>query len=310
MSFFECPRIRVATLLLAVAGGAALAGGTATTGPAGTGEARILARVNGEPITETQVLRRLKAVDPKVEMHRDNPNRWSRLLESATEAEIRDRLLLQAARTEGLGVSAAELDAALARSREMLGKDRFAELLAKRGASEADYKTFLADRLLIDKYSSKITGGITLDEETLRDYSRGHKESFVVPARVRLETVEVADSGLMGGLTKRLKDGQSLEEIVDPEAGIHTSEGWIDERDLPLELRKAVEDASAGDVLGPIEWKGRIRVVRVRERQPSRKLSYRESKDLIRKRLLGNREQAALDAWYEQAKARAKIEYR
>jgi hypothetical protein len=56
----------------------------------------------------TQILRRLKAVDPQVDVYRDDPNRWSRLIESATEAEIRDRLMLQAARDEQMEVSSEE----------------------------------------------------------------------------------------------------------------------------------------------------------------------------------------------------------
>jgi parvulin-like peptidyl-prolyl isomerase len=277
--------------------------------PADNGEPGLLARVNGAPITEAQVLRRLKAVDPQVEDHRGDPNRWARLLENATEAEIRDQLLLQAARTERLEISEEQLDAALMRSREMLGEERFAKMLAQRGASEADYKTFLGNRLLIDRYRSKVTGDVEVDEATMRDYYRGHKESFQAPARVRLETVELADAGLAERVAERLRGGEALAAIADSDAGIRTREVWVDERDLPPELRGQVEAAAAKDVLGPIDAGGKTRVIRVGGQQASRRLSYKESKGLIRKRLLENRRQAALDDWYERAKRQARIEY-
>jgi len=302
-------RTFLASILLGCALAASVPGEAGAEKPADNGEGRVLARVNGEPITEVQVLRRLKAVDPQVEDHRGDPNRWARLLESATEAEIRDQLLLQAARAEGLEIPQEELSAALARSREMLGAERFAEMLARRSASEEDYAAFLRDRLLINRYRSKVTGGLKVDEATIRDYYRGHKASFQAPARVRLETVELTDAGFVEQIAERLRGGEALAAIADPDVGIRTREGWVNERDLPPELRRQVEAAAAKDVLGPIDAGGKTRVIRIGEQQASRRLSYKESKGLIRERLLENRRQVALDDWYERAKRQAQIEY-
>jgi parvulin-like peptidyl-prolyl isomerase len=303
------PGILCAALLLGAADPVSASGEALTAPPQGAHDSKVLVVVNGEPITEAQVLRRLKAVDPDVEVHRETPNRWSRLMESATEAEIRDRLLLQAARADGLEVSQGDLSGQLARSREILGEDRFAEMLARRGASDADYRAFLRDRMLIDKYRSMLFADLDIDDATLRDYYRGHKESFRAPARVWLEAVELADAGLAQRVAERLRGGEKLTALADAGAGVRTREGWVLERDLPAKVRELVDAAAAGDVLGPIDAGGETRVIRVRERQASRLLSYQESRDLIRERLTENRVQAVLDAWYEGARGGATIEY-
>jgi len=289
--------------------GSALADDTAAPEKTAPNASAVLVNVNGEPVTEAQILRRLKAVDPDVELHRDDANRWSRLMESATEAEIRDRLLLQGARAEGMKILEEQLAAALARSRELLGEERFAAMLANQDASEADYKTFLEERLLIDQYRAKVTGDPAIDEATLRDYYRGHKGSFQAPARARLEMVELTDARLAERVVERLRAGEPLAELDDRDAGIHTMERWVNLRDLPRALEEQVEHAEANDVLGPLAAGEKTRVIRVGERQASHKLSYKEAKGLIRTKLQERRRQAALDDWYEQAKRQARIEY-
>lgn len=303
-------KILLASFLLGCALSASATGDAATVKPAGKQESGVLARVNGVPITETQVLRRLKAVDPSVEDHRSDPNRWARLRESATEAEIRDRLLLDAAHTEGLRISDKELAAALARSRELLGSERYKQMLETRGASEEEYAEFLGNRFLMDKFKFKITADIAVDDGTLREYYRGHKDSLIAPARVRLQTVELADADLAEQVVERLKSGESLAALSDVYAGTRTSEGWVNLRDLPPDLEGQVEAAAANEVLTALGPSGTTRVIRVRERQPPRSLSYEESRGLIRKRLVDIRRQAVLDDWYERTKRQAQVEYR
>ena len=270
---------------------------------------RVLALVNDQPITEAQVLRRLKAVDPYVESHRADPNRWRRLIESGTEAAIRDRLMLQAATTEGLAVTPEELAAALTRTRELLGEDGYAAMLARQGASQSDFQAFLERRMLIDKFRAKFRDGLSIDDETLRDYYRGHKDGFVSPERLRLETVEVGDVALADQVKTRLQEGAQLATLRDLGDDVRVRDGWVARRQLPAGLQAHLDTANPGDVVGPLETAGRFRVVRVAALEPSRKLTFQEARDVIRERLLGNREQHAVDSWYEQAKRAAKIEY-
>jgi hypothetical protein len=97
-------------------------------------------------------------------------------------------------------------------------------MLAERQASEADCRAFLSSRMLIDKYRSRIVDDLEVDEATLRDYYRGHRDSFQAPARVGLEVVELTDVGLAERIAERLREGEALAAVEDPDAGVRIRE--------------------------------------------------------------------------------------
>lgn len=274
----------------------------------GAAATRILARVNGEAITEGQILRRLKAVDPHVDKHRSDPDNWPRLVNMATEAEIRERLLLQAARTSGLVVSPEELASALERTKRMLGAERYNDMLAKHDASEADYAAFLKRRLLIDKYREKIAHGIAVDEERLRSYYNGHKSSFRTPVRVHLEMLDLQDGKSAMLVATKMRDGASLDALSRLDGVTRVKAGWVTQGEIKPDFWRQLKAARQGAVLETTERDDRVRITRVRESQPSRELSFQESKELIRQRLLKSHKQAMLDNWYEKARRTANIE--
>jgi len=111
-------------------------------------QARVLARVNGDPITEVAVLRRIQSMRGNITKEDVDHGTWQRLTESAVESEMLDLLLLQAAKKEGYTVSPKTVDRDLARTREMLGEKAYQAMLEKRGVDEDQFRRYLADRLL------------------------------------------------------------------------------------------------------------------------------------------------------------------
>ena len=278
-------------------------------------ESAVLARVNGEPITERMVLRRLQAVHGDVEPYRQDANRWQRMLEAGVEAGIRDRLLLQSAIAEKLQVSEQEVQEARARSRRLLGEDRFQSMLEKRGASEADYDAFLRERLLIDKYKAKLFKGISVDEETLHSYYDGHQELFTQPRRAHLVSVLLGNPEAAREFLTALKsidDDGTLPGKQDDNVGPAESvqHRWVVIDDLPPEFRAQLETAKAGDVLEPVEEAGQTRIIRVLAIEEARPLSFDEARDGLEARFLRRRQESQLDDWFAQASKQASIEYR
>jgi hypothetical protein len=298
----------VAGSLFLASPGAICAADTLPESPRAT-EPRTVVRVNGEQITEEQVLRRLRAVDPRAERHRGDPSRWARLFESATEAEIRDCLLLQAAHDWGFEISSKELSSALERTHEMLGTEGYAAMLSRQGATHEEYAGFLKRRLLIDKAKSAIVSSVVVDDETLREYYRGHISSLKAPARVRLETLVFEERGLADRVAAQLREGMALSSVVRTHTGILLDDQWVSEDHLPPDVKHVVEAAALGDIVGPLETPDGILLIRMAERTPSRELRFEKARELIRRKLLHSRQQAALDAWYQQARRAANIEF-
>jgi hypothetical protein len=264
--------------------GQAPAGGAAAAPPA---DAAILATVNGKPVTEERVLRRLQAVDGALEPYRQDANRWRRLLEAGLEAEIRDQLLLQAAVAAGVGVTGQEVEAARAGSRRLLGEEGYRTLLAKRGATEQEYADFLRERLLIERYKAGLFKDIALDEATLRAYFDGHPERFSRPRRVQLEALPPKPAGAARQAPPR----------------------WFAVEALPSGLRAQLETARAGDVIEAVGEDGQSRRLRVLAVEEARPLRFDEAREGVRAVLLRRRQAAALEDWYTRARNTATIDY-
>jgi parvulin-like peptidyl-prolyl isomerase len=286
------------------------------TDPATVSEADAapLARVNGEPISESQVSRRLESVHGDLTEYRQDPVRWQRMLEAGLEAEIRDRLLAQAAAAEGLSVSDEEVAAALERSKVMLGEADYQAMLERRGASEAQYRDFLRSRLLIDKYTAKLFADIQVTDAALREYYEGHGELFAVPERARLETLTVHQPEAAARIEKALESGKPFEEVATQQAASSDGEDgvvkiWVGIADLPDSYRDAIAAAAPGEVIGPVEEAGATRFIEVREKQPAGTLTFDETKERLRASFLNRRQQRALDDWYQAAAKAADIEY-
>ena len=288
--------------------------GSQRPSPSGSPEHVVLARVNSAPVTEQMVLRRLQAVHGDIEPYRKDPNRWQRMREAGIEAEILDRLLLQAAIAEKLKVSEEDVREARERSRKLLGEKRFQSMLDKQGATEADYDAFLRERLLIDKYKAELFKDITVDEETLRAYYSGHKELFTQPRRAHLESVLLGNpeaareflTALNSGADDGTLPGQRNDNIGPAE---NIQRRWVIIDELPPELRAPLESAKAGDVLEPVDEAGQTRVIRVLAIEEARPLSFDEARDGLQATLLHRRQESLLDDWYARASKQASIEY-
>ena len=279
-----------------------------------TGDSTILARVNGESITEAQVLRRLQAVHGDLEPHRQQPNRWQRMLEAGIDAELHDRLLLQAAVAAKLKVTPEEVIASRKRTKEILGEAPFLKMLSSRGATKQDYDAFLRKRLLINNYKDRLFSEISLDEATLRAYYEGHKELFTLPRRVEVETLAVKDRELAQAIYKELKAGSDFQEAVsqkkaESDGGMVVTMNRVVIDDLPTNIRKLVESAKPGDVLEPVDDFGKVRLIKIHATKPAQTLTFEKAKPEIESSLLNKRQQAILEDWFEQTRKKANIEY-
>jgi len=274
----------------------------------------ILARVNGEPVTEQMVLRRLRAVHGDVEPYRQDPGRWQRMLEAGIDAEIRDQLLLQAATAEKLKVSDQEVQEARERTLKLLGEDRFQSMLDERGATEADYAKFLRERLLIDKYKAQLFEDISLDEKILRSYYSGHTELFRQPRRAHLESVLARNPRSAKKSLEALESGNDDEALSRQNGGQgSTTENaqrvWVVVDDLPPELRTSLETAKVGEVLELDEEAGNRRIIRLLAVEKARRLSFDEARKGLEVNFLRRRQETLLDDWYARASKQASIEF-
>ena len=145
---------------------------------------KVVVRVNGDPITEEEVLRRIQSVRGEVTKEDVDPGTWQRLTEAAVDSEILDLLLYQASVKEGFSVSTQRVNADLARTREMLGDEPYEEMLQKRGVEEEGLHQYLERRILITRYREHLLSHINPGDDQLEAYFEGHPERLfgLIPA--------------------------------------------------------------------------------------------------------------------------------
>jgi peptidyl-prolyl cis-trans isomerase C len=260
----------------------------------------VVATVDGEPIQLGDLLPRIGAAHGQIDPATIEPVQWQTMLQAALDTEITDRLLHRAARLQGWTVDRERLEASLQRTREMLGEEGYAEMLTARGATEDDFREFLATRQLVDRYRATLFADLKLTDEDLESYYSGHRESFEMPESVRLATLAVGDTATADVVVRRLQAG---EERVQVGASIEGAElrtsRWMPYDALPEELESEVRAAQAGESVGPVRTGDSFLVVTVLDKRDAGLLPFDEAREDIRQRLLRLRQDRILSEWAE-----------
>lgn len=274
----------------------------------------VLAEVDGEPITRADVLRRMKPLHGNTDESKMDPNERRMIMKSVTEEEIRDRLLLKAALSQGMHVTPEEIERGLRRSRKLLGDEAYQEMLNKKDFAGQDYKAFLKKRILIRKIKKQLFDEITIEEQRLLQYYDEHKENLVAPESVRIGII-MAESPEEGEtFHRRLSQGEDLGELVEEYSALHQKRvggkmKWLPYEAITEDFRQLVRQGKTGELLGPLEVPEGFAVVKILEKRSAGTPTFDEIKSDMEQALRSEEEQKVLDRWYKAQKQKVKIEY-
>jgi parvulin-like peptidyl-prolyl isomerase len=236
------------------------------------------------------------------------------LLETAIDSEIIDKLLLKEALTRGIEVSPEEIDASFDRSRKLLGDEKLDKMLKERNSTEEDYREFLKERLLINRYKETLFKDINVDEDILEPYYEGHKESFSEPEAVRLEIIITENPETAAEISRRIKKGEDFVKVGEEfsqkdDKVIFRRTRWMPSDAILLMVQPQIREGKIGEILEPIQRDNTTEIIKILDKRPARTLSYEEAKDKIRNFFLQKDQQKILEQWYEKKKQEVKIEY-
>jgi len=270
----------------------------------------LIVKVDGEPVTRGDVLRRVRAAKGNIEPSTMDPEEWRRIVATATKSEIVDRLLLKAALAGGMKIDSEKLERSVGDMKEELGEARFRQVLDMRSATEEEFREFIRQRMLMEKYKAALFKDASIAEDAVKK----HLGSYSLPARASLEIMVLEDGESSGAALERLRNGEEFATVAAAygSGGRNSSEGGertVSLDTLPADLQSRVRAARAGELLGPLKASDGTYIIRVGERWEAGPPDYDEISDGIRKELLEKEKLAILDAWYEAEKQKAVIEY-
>ena len=278
----------------------------------------IVIRVGDRIVTRTQYARRLHDGFIEIEQTATSPSevatKKEEMRKSLPNDLIAELLIKDRADRLGLSVSPDEVKEAMSRLKEQYGmksEQDFEESLRKSGMARADMEARLRDTILMNKvFGRELRSREDLADKELRIRYDREKERYRLPERARLREIIVIkpdDPSKVEAARQRATDLAAQARIGDftklattsSDAGTKAKGGDLGEvarGELLPDLDKAVFNAAAGAVLGPIESKSGWHILKVEARMPSEVPAFESVKDRLRK-------DASEDAWQRDYKA-------
>ena len=282
-------------------------------------EPKVVARVNGEVVTEGDARRVLSDPSTRRQLQQDLGFRATdanALYRLAVKKLVEHQLLLQEARRRKLEVSEQELDRAVLDVRRRF--DDLKGLGAWMKVHELNDRSLfdvLRDELLIKRAAIALVQGVQVSDKEIKDYYESHKEELRGPGQFRLQIIvveskEVAQQLLMdvyvggadfGQLARARSRGTRAERGGDT--------GWVSWKDIPPPLREVVRGLKIGQTGGPIGNGTDYRLVRLTGHRPGPIRTLAEVRPEIQRRAHEAKQKSVYEAWRAEQEQKSKIEW-
>ena len=274
-------------LLTIVAAVALLAACTQqTTNP----KEQVIARVNGEPIYMHDFLlsyRQLKGEQD--EISQKDLKSLEALKNRALNEAIIVRLLQQTAAKKQLRIAREEVDGRLANWKDSYPPGAFEEMLRKQNTTEDFLRHRIEDQLLIEKITENLFASETMvSDEEIRKHFQLHENEFIRPEKVhafqivvptKQEADKIRQEILSGSLTF---ESAARKYSLSPDAAKGGDLGFFARNEKISAFNEAFS-LSINAVSKPVQSRYGVHLLKIVEKQPSRKLNFQEAKnDVVR----------------------------
>ena len=278
----------------------------------------IVARVNGADISMFMLVRAMNRISPKYTEpgKAPSPETTERIKKEALEKLIFEELAVQAAVKAGIHPAPEAIEKVVAQIKENLGSEQaYREYLDANGLTEDSLKELIARSQRYELITAReIYGKVKVDEKTLRDEYEKEKDKFILP-----ENFVVEDVYFLPGKdeeTTRQKAAEILVKIRenDNDPWKLVLDGSFIVRKLKIakekhpEIHEAMTAMKVGDVSGVIKDRDGFHIIKMVTKEPSRQLSFEETRSTIETRFLVPAQEQRRDAWEQELRENARIE--
>jgi parvulin-like peptidyl-prolyl isomerase len=309
----------ILAVLVVVAGslcGPAVFAFTAQEPRAAAPDTTIAARVNGDAITWGEVKRLIASPAERQlllkEAGRDEADD-AQLQQVAMRMLIRRRLILQEARRREFTVEETAVDQAVTALRR-----RFSDLKAlgmwmrEQGIDERSLFDTIRTEMLASRVRAALLESVRVTDEETERYYDAHKADLTVE-QVRLQIIVAKDEAAAQEILTALKQGENFGALAAARsAGARASRGgdtgWVNAETLWAPLRAAVARMAPRQAHGPLKRDSEYLVVRLDDRRTTHTTTLSDAVPQIERRLLPEKQRAAMEAWLADQESRSSIE--
>lgn len=292
-------RILLTVLCIALVGGLACC-----TGKKAADADQILARVNGEPLVLSEFLvpyQQLKGEQD--EISQKNPKLIEQLKQRALNEVVIISLLRQEANKRKLRIAREEVEGRLANWKDGYPPGGFEEMLRKRNTTEDYLKKRIEDQLLIEKITVELFDAETrVSDEEMQNYFKLHQSEFVRPERVHalqivVPTREEADKLRQEILaSKTTFESAARQYSLSPDAAKGGDLGFFARNEKIAAFNEAFL-VPVGSLSKPIQSRYGVHLLKVVEKQPSKRLTFNEARPDLLKAIKRTKEVRVYKEW-------------
>ncbi len=268
--------------------------------------------VNGEEISMEDFQRQL---NQRLESHKIQGAsvQEKRLKEAVLQELIGRKLLLQVAREKNITVTDDEINKEIDSIKQLMGEKNFSDSLKKWNLSLDKYRSQLKETLMIRKLLAKLVPDDSIKEEDMKKYFKNRPTPYMQPEQVMVKLVQTGTEEEARALLDEMKkDGIDFDKFTEKlkreKRAVVSNYGWVQPGFFSGEIKDALKELKPGQVGGPYKGRDGYYILKVKERQPEKVLSYEEARDQIKKELILQKRQATMAHMIEERKKKAKIE--
>ena len=280
---------------------------------------RIVAVVNTEVITQTELEEEVNDMKGQARLRitgRELNQRLRQIDFMGINRMIERKLQIQIAKRRGIKVTDDEVKDAIARLRR-LGES----------PNENDPKemALLKDQLTALRIiNQQVRSSLLVSDEEMRRFYDQHQQRFRLPSEVRISQILIAlgpGSEMLAVREKAqrvyalLRKGESFEELAGQysegaEGRRGGSLGFVRIGDMLPQIQKAIEGLSLGQPSEPIASPLGMHIIRLDERKAAQYRPYEEVREDIRNAVFQLKSEDAYQAWIKDLKDQSYIEVR
>ncbi|MDI3269395.1 MAG: peptidylprolyl isomerase [Bacillota bacterium] len=260
------------------------------------GSGQVVARVNGEAITQGEFYKELVAQQGAMVL----------------DQMVTEILVRQEAKKQGVKVSAQDVDREMKEIADQFpSQEQFQQTLAMYGYTEDSLRRNLEINLIV---KAILEPQVEATDEELQAYFQDQKERYGEPEKVQVRHILVEDEATAQAVREKLLQGADFAELAkeysqDPGSSDAGGElGWVVRGQMVPEFEEAAFTLPVGDISEPVKSLYGWHIVQVEDHQEGREVTFDEVKDQVKKDYVADQVAQMSGAWLESLRSSAVID--
>jgi peptidyl-prolyl cis-trans isomerase SurA len=292
---------------------------------------RIVAEVNGETITLSEVAERVERLEREMRGTATDAEAFEKQMQSqranALQTMIDELIVLQEGKRLGVEVTEDDIDRAVAnvkRDNNVTSDAQFQYMLQSQSFTLDDYREFLRRQMSIIQTRRKALSGVEITDEEIKAYYEANKQDFLRPPSVHLrhilfripENATPSDTDAIQrkaqAVLAELNGGAKFIDLAlryseDPSASKGGDIGTISRGQMLPEFEAVAFELPVGQVSEPVRTKYGFHLIQVVERAEGNYQPLNEISQKLREFLQEKRAQGKYQEWIEKLRDQAYV---